>query len=65
MFVLEAAKILKKEKVNCRMALVGNPDFENPDPLPKSLIEQWQSEGLVEWWKNPLAWPFNHCKVAI
>ena len=49
---VEAAKILKKEKVNCRMALVGNPDLENPDPLPKSLIEQWQSEGLVEWWKN-------------
>tara|TARA_B100000686_G_scaffold111863_1_gene119305 strand:- start:276 stop:1448 length:1173 start_codon:yes stop_codon:yes gene_type:complete len=49
---VEAAKILKKEKVNCRMALVGNPDFENPDPLPQSLIEQWESEGLVEWWKN-------------
>ena len=49
---VEAAKILKKEKINCRMALVGNPDFENPDPLPKSLIEQWESEGLVEWWKN-------------
>ena len=49
---VKAAKILKKEKVNCRMVLVGSPDFENPDPLPKSLIEQWQSEGLVEWWKN-------------
>ena len=49
---VEAAKILKEEKINCRMALVGNPDLENPDPLPKSLIEQWQSEGLVEWWKN-------------
>ena len=27
---VKAAKILKQEKVNCRMALVGNPDFENP-----------------------------------
>ena len=49
---VKAAKILKQEKVNCRMALVGNPDLENPDPLPKSLIEQWNLEGLVEWWKN-------------
>ncbi|MEK9628599.1 MAG: glycosyltransferase family 4 protein [Nitrospinota bacterium] len=49
---VEAAKMLKKEGVNCRMLLVGSPDPENPDPLPSTLIEKWQSEGVVEWWEN-------------
>ena len=49
---VEAAKILKREKIKCRMALVGNPDPENPDPLPSTLIQKWQSERLVEWWGN-------------
>ncbi|MBT3366385.1 MAG: glycosyltransferase family 4 protein [Nitrospina sp.] len=49
---VEAAKILKNEKISCRMILVGNPDPENPVPLPKDLILKWQSEGWIEWWEH-------------
>ena len=46
---LEAAKILIKDGVKCRMVLVGNPDSENPASIPKKTLRCWHSEGIVEW----------------
>lgn len=47
---VEAAKILKKENVKCRMVLVGSPDMENPMGIPEQTLSQWAEQGIVEWW---------------
>jgi len=47
---VEAAEILKKEQVHCRMALVGDPDPENPVSIPEETLKNWQSSGSIEWW---------------
>lgn len=47
---VEAARILKKDEIKCRMVLVGNPDPENPASISKETLRGWHSEGIVEWW---------------
>lgn len=46
---VEAARILKAKKTPCRMVLVGDVD-ENPKSVSRQQIEQWVSDGLVEYW---------------
>ncbi|MBI9050415.1 MAG: glycosyltransferase family 4 protein [Anaerolineaceae bacterium] len=46
----DAAKILKEKKVNCRMVLIGLPDFDNPDFVPTEILQNWQEQGILEWW---------------
>ncbi len=45
---VEAAKILRKCSVECRMVLVGSPDPENPASIPEKTLNDWRIEGLVE-----------------
>ena len=47
---LDAARILKKDRIECCMILVGNPDPENPASIPEKILNGWHSEGIVEWW---------------
>lgn len=47
---VEAARILQKGEIKCRMILVGNPDPENPASIPKETLRGWHAEGIVEWW---------------
>jgi len=47
---VEAARILQKDGIKCRMALVGNPDPENPASLTEETLRGWHSERIVEWW---------------
>ena len=49
---MEAARILKKDGINCRMILVGNPDQENPASIPEKTLRGWHAEGVVEWWEH-------------
>ena len=49
---VEAAKILRKDGVKCRMILVGNPDPENPASIPEETLIRWHSEGVIEWWRH-------------
>ena len=49
---VEAAKILKKDGIACRMVLVGNPDPENPASIPEEILNGWHSDGIVEWWEH-------------
>lgn len=48
--LVEASRYLKKDGVACRVVLVGVPDTGNPKAIPVSLLERWQSEGIIEWW---------------
>jgi len=47
---VEAARILQKGEIKCRMILVGNPDPENPASILKETLRGWHAEGIVEWW---------------
>lgn len=47
---VDAARILNKDGIKCRMILVGNPDPENPASIPEETLRGWHSEGIVEWW---------------
>lgn len=46
---VEAAKKLKLKNVQCRMVLVGDID-ENPKSVTMYQIEQWVSDGYIEYW---------------
>ena len=47
---VEAARILRKNGVKCRMILVGAPDLGNPDSISEKTLRSWDSEGIIEWW---------------
>ncbi len=47
---VEAARQLKARGVGGRFALVGAPDNENPASIPLKQLEDWRSEGVVEYW---------------
>lgn len=46
---VDAAIQVKKYYPDTRFLLVGEPDLENPESIPTKIIEQWNSEGFVEW----------------
>lgn len=46
----EAAGLLRERGVACRLVLVGVPDDENPNSVPRSTLERWHRDGIVEWW---------------
>jgi glycosyltransferase involved in cell wall biosynthesis len=44
-----AARLLKEQGHTLRFRLVGEPDLENPDAIPVSVLQRWHKEGIVEW----------------
>jgi glycosyltransferase involved in cell wall biosynthesis len=48
--LVEAARQLKVRGTECRVVLAGIPDAENPRSIPVSVLEDWQAEGVIEWW---------------
>jgi glycosyltransferase involved in cell wall biosynthesis len=47
---VEAARALKSDMPDVRMALVGRVDEENPAGIPEEEIRKWVAEGIIEWW---------------
>jgi glycosyltransferase involved in cell wall biosynthesis len=47
---VEAARLLRQGGVALRMALVGEPPVHNRASVPRSQIEAWVAQGVVEWW---------------
>jgi len=47
---IEAARILKKQKVSARFVLVGDSDEGNPAVVPQEYLHALTREGVVEWW---------------
>src|SRR5215510_2326268 len=45
-----AARRLRSIGLSCRFALVGAPDDENPNSIPVRTLDDWQRQGIVEWW---------------
>lgn len=48
--LVDAARLLRKWKVNCRVVLVGEPDPGNPATVTTEELFFWVNEGVVEWW---------------
>ena len=48
--LVDAARQLRKDGVNCRIVLVGSPDPENPTSISEETLGNWHAEGIVEWW---------------
>jgi glycosyltransferase involved in cell wall biosynthesis len=46
----DAARLLRKWKVNCRVVLVGGPDPGNPATVTTEELSSWVNEGILEWW---------------
>ncbi len=47
--LVNAARILH-ERMEVRVALVGQPDPGNPSSIERETLQKWVAEGVVEWW---------------
>jgi glycosyltransferase involved in cell wall biosynthesis len=47
--LVEAARILQKT-TRVRVVLVGSPDPGNPASIDENQIQEWVSQGTIEWW---------------
>jgi glycosyltransferase involved in cell wall biosynthesis len=47
---VDAARLLREQKVEARFVLVGESDPGNPSAVPVWQLEQWHDSGVVEWW---------------
>jgi glycosyltransferase involved in cell wall biosynthesis len=61
---VEAARALRAT-TNARFALVGGIDPHNPAGLKESALNEWQSEGVVEWWGHREDMPQILAQAAI
>ncbi len=47
---VQAARLLKQEKMNARCILVGRLDPGSPTRISEAQLRAWQHEGAIEWW---------------
>ena len=63
---VEAARLLREKGQKARFVLVGNPDLENRGSVSLTKLEEWQRNGLVEWWghSDDVAGCYNQAAIA-
>lgn len=44
------ARRINKQGGKARFALVGDTDNDNPEAISKKQLQEWQDDGVVEWW---------------
>lgn len=47
---VEAARMIQSRSCQVRCVLVGDADPGNLHSIPRSQLESWAAEGMVEWW---------------
>lgn len=47
---VQAARLLKQRYPHVRFAMLGFLDVRNPAAIPRSQVDDWVSEGVVEYW---------------
>ena len=47
--LIDAAKILKAEKIDFSLKIVGQPDDRNPEAVPNKMLEDLHEQGIIEW----------------
>ena len=62
---VEAARLVHRQGVTARFALVGGYDPDNPGAVAAKVVETWVSEGLVEWWGHCECMPEIYAQASI
>jgi glycosyltransferase involved in cell wall biosynthesis len=65
---VQAAKLLRSKAPQWRFVLAGTADYDNPSAVPRSMIEQWQVEGDINWMghiSDPKAMVALYARAAI
>ncbi|WP_263821272.1 glycosyltransferase family 4 protein [Salinibacter sp.] len=47
---VNAARMLKQDRTDVRFVMVGDTDADNPAGVSADELEQWEDEGILEWW---------------
>lgn len=47
---VNAAQLLRNLGTRARFVLIGGSDEGNPTAVPVQQLEEWQTEGIIEWW---------------
>ena len=47
--LVEAGTLLREAGVDHQLVLVGEPHVDNPDSIPRALLEQWNLTGRARW----------------
>ena len=47
--LVEAARILKTEKLSFTLKIVGGPDFRNPEAVPETYLKSLHEEEIIDW----------------
>lgn len=64
---VSAAQILKQKGHNFRFLLVGEPDLENANAVPKDVIQKWHQEKVIEWlgYCEDISNLYQNCHIAV
>jgi glycosyltransferase involved in cell wall biosynthesis len=65
---VQAAKALRSKAPEWRFVLAGTADYDNPSAVARSLIEQWQRDGDINWMghiSDPRAMAALYARAAI
>jgi glycosyltransferase involved in cell wall biosynthesis len=47
---VDAARIVHRNGQDARFVMVGDTDADNPAGVSAEQLEQWEDEGVIEWW---------------
>jgi glycosyltransferase involved in cell wall biosynthesis len=47
---VDAARITHRDGQKARFVMVGDTDIDNPARVSEQQLEQWEDEGVIEWW---------------
>lgn len=47
---VEASRIIRGRGIRARFVLAGRRDPENPTSIPEKQLQDWDAEGVIEWW---------------
>ena len=62
---VEAARLLRKDRIPVRCALAGMVDVESSLGIPSAQLEEWDREGAVEWWGDQADMPAVYARTEI
>lgn len=49
---VQAAELLREERIEARFVLVGGRDPDNPAAITEAQLMSWRKSGSVEWWSH-------------
>ncbi len=62
---VEAASLLKQTATHARFVLVGDTDHGSATAVPVEQLEQWDADGVVQWWGHCADMPTTLARASI